>query len=163
MNGFRPTGRAWLPLGAAALALVAWGCAAMAGSGAAVEPASTSDFGYRAAVLDRVAPAWRAPSSMPPGTPASARRGSLGGGGDNLPTIHVKGAPRTGLEVQVELAVGMNGQLQGAQLVRSSGDPTFDAAALQSAWDGGPFPAVPDDLRQPGEGLYRFQVRFVSD
>jgi TonB family protein len=168
MNGFRPFGRAWTaPLGAAVLALAAWGCAMMAGPGAGpgagMQPASPDDVGYRAAVLDRVAPAWRAPSDMPPGTPASARRGSMGGAGDDLPTIRVQGAPRSGLEVAVELAVGLDGKLQGAQLVRSSGDPTFDAAALQACWDGGPYPAVPDALQKPGEGMYRFQVRFVAD
>jgi|GEM_PF-2422590 len=168
MGETRPAGRTAARMLWAGVALALGACAPVAervappgaappsAATAAPERGNSGEAAYRASVLAQVAVAWQPPGGL-------ARDAVPEASADGASVTARSAVPGPALEAVVVLEVAPGGRLLGARLERGSGDPVFDAAALQAAWDAAPFPPVPETLGEEGAEAYRFQATFRLD
>jgi TonB family protein len=77
-----------------------------------------------------------------------------------FPASHRMNDP--GLRAEVEITVAMNGRVMRARLVKTSGERSFDKAALEVAYDSGPVPRPPDATLSD-DGVVRLLWAFARD
>jgi TonB family protein len=67
-----------------------------------------------------------------------------------------------GLRAEVEITVAMNGRVMRARLIKTSGERSFDKAALEVAYDSGPVPRPPEKTLSD-DGVARVVWAFARD